>query len=191
MARRSPAARSAPGWPSSASRTGAASTAPQSQAFIESWRSKLKQRCVWREEFETLDESCEKIGAYVDRYHHRPRSRLAYRTPREVAGTLAGSRRPVNPSGLTDNNDGVHARSCNPTRSHRATWRASTTSPSASVASKRSSPRPPRRSTGRSPAGTSTPCSTASISAAGYTGRLNELPSAALAQDSIKLELFL
>jgi transposase InsO family protein len=41
-----------------------------SQAFIESWRSKLKQRCVWREEFETLDEAREKIGAYVDRYHY-------------------------------------------------------------------------------------------------------------------------
>ena len=70
MARRSPAARSAPGWPRSASRTGAAATVPQSQAFIESWRSKLKQRCVWREEFETLDEAREKIGAYVDRYHY-------------------------------------------------------------------------------------------------------------------------
>ena len=28
---------------------------PESQAFIESWFSKLKERCVWREEFETLD----------------------------------------------------------------------------------------------------------------------------------------
>jgi putative transposase len=60
---------------------------PESQAFIESWFSKLKQRCIWREEFETLDEAREKIGAYVDRYHHRPHSRLAYRTPREVAAT--------------------------------------------------------------------------------------------------------
>jgi putative transposase len=60
---------------------------PESQAFIESWFSKLKQRCVWREEFETLDEAREKIARYVDRYHHRPHSRLAYRTPREVAAT--------------------------------------------------------------------------------------------------------
>jgi putative transposase len=60
---------------------------PESQAFIESWFSKLKQRCVWREEFETLDEAREKIGTYIDRYHHRPHSRLAYRTPREVAAT--------------------------------------------------------------------------------------------------------
>ena len=60
---------------------------PESQAFIESWFSKLKQRCVWREEFETLDEAREKIGAYIDGYHHRPHSRLAYRTPREVAAT--------------------------------------------------------------------------------------------------------
>jgi putative transposase len=58
---------------------------PESQAFIESWFSTLKRRCVWREEFETLDEARQKIGDYVDRYHHRPHSRLAYRTPREVA----------------------------------------------------------------------------------------------------------
>jgi putative transposase len=60
---------------------------PESQAFIESWFSKLKQRCVWREEFETLPEARDKIGAYIDRYHHRPHSGLAYRTPREVAAT--------------------------------------------------------------------------------------------------------
>ncbi len=60
---------------------------PESQAFIESWFSKLKQRCICREEFETLDEAREKIGRYVDRYHHRPHQGLAYRTPREVAAT--------------------------------------------------------------------------------------------------------
>jgi putative transposase len=60
---------------------------PESQAFIESWFSKLKQRCVWREEFETLDEARAKIGGYIERYHHRPHSRLAYRTPRELAAT--------------------------------------------------------------------------------------------------------
>ncbi len=60
---------------------------PESQAFIESWFSKLKQRCIWREEFETLAQARHTIGAYVDGYHHRPHSRLAYRTPREVAET--------------------------------------------------------------------------------------------------------
>jgi putative transposase len=65
---------------------------PESQAFIESWFSKLKQRCVWREEFETLDEARQQIGAYVDRYHHRPYQGLAYRTPREVA---SARRRPA------------------------------------------------------------------------------------------------
>ena len=60
---------------------------PESQAFIESWFSKLKQRCIWREEFETLDDAREKIGGYVDRYHHRPHHGLAYRTPSEVAHT--------------------------------------------------------------------------------------------------------
>jgi len=58
---------------------------PESQAFIESWFSKLKERCIWREEFETLDDAREEIGRYIDRYHHRPHSRLNYKTPREVA----------------------------------------------------------------------------------------------------------
>jgi putative transposase len=60
---------------------------PESQAFIESWFAKLKQRCIWREEFETLDEARAAIGAYIDTYHHRPHQGLAYRTPREVAAT--------------------------------------------------------------------------------------------------------
>jgi putative transposase len=60
---------------------------PESQAFIESGFSKLKQRCIWREAFETLDQARHAIGAYIDNYHHRPHSRLAYRTPREVAET--------------------------------------------------------------------------------------------------------
>jgi len=60
---------------------------PESQAFIESWFGKLKERCVWREEFETLDHAREVIGAYVEHYHHRPHSRLDYNTPLEVAAT--------------------------------------------------------------------------------------------------------
>jgi putative transposase len=58
---------------------------PESRAFIESWFGKLEERCVWREEFETLDQARQAIGDYVDRYHHRPHSRLDYLTPREVA----------------------------------------------------------------------------------------------------------
>jgi len=60
---------------------------PESQAFIESWFAKLKEREVWRSEYETLDEARKAIGAYVDRYHHRPHSSLGYRTPREVRQT--------------------------------------------------------------------------------------------------------
>jgi putative transposase len=60
---------------------------PESQAFIESWFGKLKERCIWREEFETLDQAREVIGNYVEHYHHRPHSRLDYRTPLEVAAT--------------------------------------------------------------------------------------------------------
>ncbi len=48
---------------------------PESQAFIESWFGKLKERCVWRDEFETLDQAREVIAAYIDHYHHRPHSR--------------------------------------------------------------------------------------------------------------------
>jgi putative transposase len=60
---------------------------PESQAFIESWFGKLKERCVWRHEFETLEQARQVIGAYVIHYHHRPHSRLDYRTPLEVAAT--------------------------------------------------------------------------------------------------------
>jgi len=45
---------------------------PEGQAFIESWFSKLKEREVWRSEYETLDEARAGIGSYVDRYHDRP-----------------------------------------------------------------------------------------------------------------------
>jgi putative transposase len=60
---------------------------PESQAFIESWFRYLKERCVWRHEFETLDQAREVIAAYIEHYHDRPHSRLDYRTPREVRAT--------------------------------------------------------------------------------------------------------
>ena len=60
---------------------------PESQAFIESWFGKLKEREVWLNEYETLDQARQGIGGYVDRYHHRPHSGLDYRTPDEVRRT--------------------------------------------------------------------------------------------------------
>jgi putative transposase len=60
---------------------------PESQAFIESWFGKLKQREVWLNEYETLDDARQAIGGYVDRYHHRPHSSLNYCTPLEVRRT--------------------------------------------------------------------------------------------------------
>jgi putative transposase len=60
---------------------------PESQAFIESWFGKLKEREVWPNEYETLDDARRGIGGYVDRYHHRPHSGLDYRTPDEVRQT--------------------------------------------------------------------------------------------------------
>ncbi len=59
---------------------------PRAKAFIESWFSKLKLRCIWRHEFETLEQARAAIGIYVDRYHHHPHTNL-YRTPSEVAQT--------------------------------------------------------------------------------------------------------
>ena len=66
---------------------------PESQAFIESWFGKLKQRLVWRSEFETLDDARAAIAAYVDSYHHRPHSGLRYRTPAQVRQTWEDGQR--------------------------------------------------------------------------------------------------
>ena len=71
---------------------------PESQAFIESWFSKLKLRLIWREEFETLDQARAAIAGYIDRYHHRPHSGLDYRTPREVAATWQHHRDDLTPA---------------------------------------------------------------------------------------------
>jgi putative transposase len=60
---------------------------PESQAFIESWFGKLKEREVWLNEYETLDDARRGIGGYVDRYHQRPHSGLNNRTPNEVRRT--------------------------------------------------------------------------------------------------------
>ncbi len=60
---------------------------PESQAFIESWFGKLKEREVWQNEYETLEDARRGVGGYVDRYHDRPHSSLDYRTPREVRQT--------------------------------------------------------------------------------------------------------
>ena len=60
---------------------------PESQAFIESWFGKLKEREVWLNEYETLDDARRALGAYIERYHHRPQSGLNYKTPLEVRQT--------------------------------------------------------------------------------------------------------
>jgi putative transposase len=66
---------------------------PESQAFIESWFGKLKEREVWLNEYETLEDARRGIGGYVDRYHHRPHSGLGYRTPDEVRRTWEDGQR--------------------------------------------------------------------------------------------------
>ena len=66
---------------------------PESQAFIESWFGRLKERLVWRSEFETLDQARKEINAYIQTYHHRPHSGLRYRTPTEVRRTWEDGQR--------------------------------------------------------------------------------------------------
>ena len=60
---------------------------PESQAFIESWFGKPKERELWLNDYETLDQARRGIAGYVARYHHRPHSGLDYRTPHEVRRT--------------------------------------------------------------------------------------------------------
>jgi putative transposase len=76
---------------------------PESQAFIESWFSKLKERLIWRSEFESLEDARAAIAAYVDSYHHRPHSGLGYRTPKEVRKTWEDARE----SETTTNSSGL------------------------------------------------------------------------------------
>src|SRR4051794_36681182 len=66
---------------------------PESQAFIESWFGKLKEREVWLNEYETLDDARRGIGGYVDRYHHRPHSPLGYPAPPRGAPAPEGQPR--------------------------------------------------------------------------------------------------
>ena len=65
----------------------AATAIPRARRSSRSWFRYLKERCVWRHEFETLDQAREVIAAYIDHYHDRPHSQLNYRTPAEVRKT--------------------------------------------------------------------------------------------------------
>lgn len=71
---------------------------PESQAFIESWFGKLKERLVWRTEFETLDQARKEIATYIETYHHRPHSGLRYRTPADVRRTWDEGQRLIKPA---------------------------------------------------------------------------------------------
>jgi hypothetical protein len=73
-----------------------------------SWR--LAARVFWREEFETLDQARTKIDTYIYRYHHRPHSRMNYKTPLEVAATWQDPIEQSIRSGLAVNTNGLHAK---------------------------------------------------------------------------------
>jgi putative transposase len=49
------------------------------------WFGKLKQRRAGPEQLETLEQARAAIGAYVERYHHRPHQGVANKTPLDVA----------------------------------------------------------------------------------------------------------
>lgn len=66
---------------------------PESQAFIESWFSKLKDREVWLYEYETLTEAQAGVARYVDYYHQHPHSMVGYRTPLEVRREWRGAKK--------------------------------------------------------------------------------------------------
>lgn len=68
---------------------------PESQAFIESWFGQFKKRCAWRSEWESIDQARRDIADYINTYHHRPHSGLAYRTPAEVAQTWRNINKPA------------------------------------------------------------------------------------------------
>ena len=70
---------------------------PESQAFIESWFGQFKKRVAWRSEWESIDQARHDIATYVNTYHHRPHSGIAYQTPAEVAATWQNIK-----SGITD-----------------------------------------------------------------------------------------
>lgn len=68
---------------------------PESQAFIESWFGQFKKRVAWRSEWESIDQARRDIADYVDVYHHRPHSGIAYQTPTEVAATWRNINNPA------------------------------------------------------------------------------------------------
>jgi hypothetical protein len=66
-----PPERSAPDSHSLRSPVAAMATATREPSIHRVLVRKLKQRCVWRAEFETLDEARHKVNMYVNNYHHR------------------------------------------------------------------------------------------------------------------------
>jgi hypothetical protein len=52
----------------------------------------LKERVIWRNEFETIDQARAAIGAYVDHDHDRPHLGIDYRTPKGGEATWEDAR---------------------------------------------------------------------------------------------------
>lgn len=66
----------------------------RSPRHSSSWFGQFNKRCAWRAEWETIERARHEIGAYIEHYHLRSHSGLAYRTPLEVATTWRGHLNP-------------------------------------------------------------------------------------------------
>ena len=67
---------------------------PESQAFIESWFGKPKEREMWPNEFETPDQARPGIADPLARYHHHPHPGPNYRTPHKAHRTREDQQQP-------------------------------------------------------------------------------------------------
>ena len=59
---------------------------------FESWCRDVKERVIWRNEFETIDRARAAIGAYIDHSHDRPHVGIDDRAPKEVKQTWVDAR---------------------------------------------------------------------------------------------------
>ena len=74
---------------------------PESQAFIESWFGKPKERELWLNDYETLDQARRGIAGYVARYHHL-RAPTATPSRRRTNAQTIGARLPDAPRGAPE-----------------------------------------------------------------------------------------
>lgn len=63
---------------------------PEQNGMIERFFRTLKEECVWRHRFESIDHAFEMIAEWIDKYNTtRPHSALGYQSPKEHRSKLA------------------------------------------------------------------------------------------------------